>query len=51
MVITAADHQGKNLLAMEVVRLGADAGDTYTGDLKLAANIGSMPWQSLGYES
>ena len=51
VVITAADHQGKNLLAMEVVRLGADAGDTYTGDLKLAANIGSMPWQSLGYES
>ena len=49
--ITPEKHQGKNLLAMQVVRLGVDAGDTYTGNFKLAAIITTMPWKQLGYEA
>lgn len=48
--ITAAAHEGDNLVAFQLIRLGADVGDTYTGDIKFVAVVASMPWKQLGYE-
>ena len=50
--ILPADHLGKHLLSIQVVRLGAAGeGDTYTGDIRLAAIVVSLPWKQLGYEA
>lgn len=50
-VIPAAIHAGKHILAVKMNRLGADSGDTYTGDIKLVAFIIEATTMQLGYEA
>ena len=48
--IPAATHQGDNLFTAELVRLGADSGDTYAGEMKFAAIVTDVTMNRLGYE-
>lgn len=49
--IPSAVHTGKHTIGIQVSREGADAGDTYTGDIELAAIVILEPSNKLGYEA
>lgn len=48
--IAAADHAGKHLFSAQLVRLGADAGDTYSGDIRVIGIAMAYTADRLGYE-
>lgn len=49
--IPSAVHSGKHILGVKINRLGALAGDTYAGDIRLVAFIIPVVTKQLGYEA
>lgn len=48
--IPAAVHAGKRTFGIQIVRMGNDAGDTYTGNINFIAAVVSETTDKLGYE-
>lgn len=48
--IAGVDHAGKHVLAVEISRIGTDAGDTYAGDVKIVGIAMTRTIDKLGYE-
>jgi hypothetical protein len=49
--VPAAEHAGKHAAAIKLVRVGRDAEDTYTGDIKYIALVVGITHKQLGYET
>ena len=48
--ISGTDHSGKHVLSFEIMRVGSDAGDTYSGDIKVIGIAMTYTQNKLGYE-
>ncbi len=48
--IPGEDHAGKHVLSAQIVRIGLDAGDTYSGDIKVVGVAIQYTANKLGYE-
>jgi len=48
--IPGVDHAGKHVLAVQIVRVGTDSGDTYSGDIKVVGIAMTYTENKMGYE-
>lgn len=48
--ISGEDHAGKHILSAQIIRVGSDAGDTYSGDIKVIGIAMTYTQDKLGYE-